>query len=528
MNNNRNKMTEADVAEQHQNKQRQIIMKLRSSMVTECMAFLPIDNMHIDDGRNLMTTLYKCGLLSDYLTNLVHGEDREVKFADYFDFEDESDIKTDPKTYRIIGLSLHRQNQKDDVHYFNSIPFNVPPIIEKIQSLERITLYSCHLLTKELGYLPLLKQIDFFLCEKNLLENIPEGLDLPSIKNVLIHEPRYDSTFSTFMNKLPNTLEELIFRKTTKEQSNEILHVLQSDNDLRFRKSLKTIIMVDCKLKNDGIDLELPSLLDDIRDRFPNLCRMDINPSIMKSITGEIFDILICSQYLLPEDIVSLLQVDKISDSNKQLRQRYCRIHGTKLDLTYEDYCLDHHHHHHHHHHHDNHDDDDDDDIETTICANNDVRFLIWFLEQHAFISATPSLENDNGGDSNSDDDDDDGYGNNNDNDSVNNEPPSLCPDCLDCRMARFNSEKKCPCCNKFLFHTLIDNKCEGELQQIVCEECSVNDCNAEDCHIKTHCANCFEGYYCDVCCNGFHEKCEGPSCKCGVCDKAFCRECKR
>jgi hypothetical protein len=87
--------------------------------------------------------------------------------------------------------------------------------------------------------------------------------------------------------------------------------------------------MVVCKLNTN----------DDIRDRFPYLRRLDINPSIIKSITGEIFDSLICSQYLFPEDIVSLLQ---------------------------------------------------DDDVETTIRANNDVRFLICFLEQQAFISCAP------------------------------------------------------------------------------------------------------------------------------------------
>ncbi|OEU12694.1 hypothetical protein FRACYDRAFT_219453, partial [Fragilariopsis cylindrus CCMP1102] len=175
------------------------------------------------------------------------------------------------------------------------------------------------------------------------------------------------------------------------------------------------------------------------------------NNIIFNLITGEIFETLICSRFLLPEDIASLLQVDGIFNSYMQLRKSYCKIHGTKLDLTYED-DWDRNHHRHNRHCEDSHNN------ETMIRANdnnnNDVEFLIWSLKQQAFISAAPSPKYGNVSNVNVVDDD-------------NAEPQSLCPDCLDCRMARFNSEKKCPCCKEFIFHKSINTACGGKCQKI-------------------------------------------------------------
>lgn len=234
------------------------------------------------------------------------------------------------------------------------------------------------------------------------------------------------------------------------------------------------------------------------------------NNIMFNLITGEIFETLICSRFLLPEDIASLLQVDGIFNSYMQLRKSYCKIHGTKLDLTYED-DWDRNHHRHNRHCEDIHND------ETMIRANdinnNDVQFLIWSLKQQAFISAAPSLKYDNVGNVNVVDDD-------------NDEPQSLCPDCLDCRMARFNSEKKCPCCKEFIFHKNINIACGGKCQKIVCENCGSYSCEADQCgDKKLHCSTCFDGYWCECCDRELHEICE-PSSRCGECSQRFCCSC--
>jgi hypothetical protein len=198
-----------------------------------------------------------------------------------------------------------------------------------------------------------------------------------------------------------------------------------------------------------------------------------------------------------------------------QLRKSYCKIHGTKLDLTYED-CLDRNYHRNNRHSEDIHDD------ETMIRAddinNNDVQFLIWSLEQQAFISAAPSVKYGNGGNVNVDDDDDD--------DDDDDEPPSLCPDCLDCRMARFNSEKKCPCCKEFIFHKNVNTACWGKCQKIVCANCGSYSCEADHCHNKKlHCSTCFDGFWCESCDRELHEICD-PSSRCGECSQRFCFSC--
>ena len=67
----------------------------------------------------------------------------------------------------------------------------------------------------------------------------------------------------------------------TREDSDEILHVLQND-DLCFRHSLTTIRMRDCKLNED----DLKQLIFEIRERFPNLHTLDISENKIKSLCG--------------------------------------------------------------------------------------------------------------------------------------------------------------------------------------------------------------------------------------------------
>ena len=76
----------------------------------------------------------------------------------FFNFYDKDIIKIDPKTGRITSLFLLRRD--------------VPSIIDQFQSLERLDLANCGLLTMELGNLPLLNTIAFHQCATDMLSLI--------------------------------------------------------------------------------------------------------------------------------------------------------------------------------------------------------------------------------------------------------------------------------------------------------------------------------------------------------------------
>ncbi|OEU11711.1 hypothetical protein FRACYDRAFT_244834 [Fragilariopsis cylindrus CCMP1102] len=229
--------------------------------------------MNIKEGYNLMNTLYKVGILSKYLVDLVDNNYGEyVKFKGYFDFNREEYIEIDSKTGRITFLFLYQAYDA----------FDVPSIIDQFQSLESICLQNCQLLTMELGNLPVLKTITFNLCTSNMFENVPEGLQLSSIKKVVIQEEsEFNSNLSSFLKIFSNTLEELVFRYMTREDTDEILYVLQND-DLCFRHSLTTIKVIDCELNED----DLKRLVFEIRERFPNLHTLDISCNNIESLCG--------------------------------------------------------------------------------------------------------------------------------------------------------------------------------------------------------------------------------------------------
>ena len=254
-------------------------------IVARCMHHVP-DNMNIKEAYILMNMLYKAGILSYYLADLDaaddtghilddDGYDVKVEFTNYCShFNDEQYTKIDPKTGRITFL----------LHDMSTVPISID--IDQFQSLESICLRYCRLLIMELGNLPVLKTIKFCHCKPSMFENVPEGLQLSSIKKVVIDSTTMygrglNSNLSSFLKIFSNTLEELVFRYMTREDTDEILHVLQND-DLCFRHSLTTIKVIDCELNED----DLKRLVFEIRERFPNLHTLDISCNNIESVCG--------------------------------------------------------------------------------------------------------------------------------------------------------------------------------------------------------------------------------------------------
>jgi hypothetical protein len=270
----------------------------RRRIVETCTPHVP-DNIIINhkEGCNLMNVLYQVGFLSDFVADLDHdngiiiNEDHEVvevKLENYFPLNREDYIMIDPKTGRITFLYLDmtyvisNNRVPSIIDPFRSV---VPSIIDQFQSLESLHLNNCGLLTMELGNLPLLETMHFFKCTSTMFENIPEGLQLSSIKEVRFNSDSNSFTFksnlSSFLKIFSNTLEVLEFYCMTREDLNEILHVLQND-DLCFRHSLTTIEMVGSKLNED----DLKRLLFEILGRFPNLHTLNISGNNIESLCG--------------------------------------------------------------------------------------------------------------------------------------------------------------------------------------------------------------------------------------------------
>jgi hypothetical protein len=248
-------------------------------MVAQHMPYVP-DYMHIKEGYYMMNMLYHMGRLDAYVKAMYDADDNgldedgeKVEFSDCFDFDNKGYIKIDPETGRITHLSLWSLNHGC---------FDLPPIIEYFQMLECIELFSDCNLGIELGNLPLLETIEFSCCTHGVFENIPDGLRLPSIKKVTIFESKFDPTnLLSFLKIFPNTLEELQFNLATREQSDEILRILEND-DLGFAQSLTTLDMRSCKLTED----DLKRLIFDIRPKYPNLRTIDVSYNSIRSLLG--------------------------------------------------------------------------------------------------------------------------------------------------------------------------------------------------------------------------------------------------
>ncbi|OEU19282.1 hypothetical protein FRACYDRAFT_216839, partial [Fragilariopsis cylindrus CCMP1102] len=133
-------------------------------------------------------------ILSDYNTAFDAADDTG-HFDYYFDFDDDNDIVIHSETGMITFLCLCRykiyddddDDDDDNDNIGRYMPINVPPIIDQFQTLESIDLRNCRLLPKELGNLPLLKTIILRSCPRSVFLNIPNGLQLASVKKLVAY-----------------------------------------------------------------------------------------------------------------------------------------------------------------------------------------------------------------------------------------------------------------------------------------------------------------------------------------------------
>ena len=249
-------------------------------IVAKCMSFVP-KNIDIKEGYSLMTILYKVGILDAYLA-AVEGRFWHGEFRHYFDFQDERTIKIQEGRIEFLCLLVRNWSSRSD----DELRFNLPPIIDELRNLTSIELRNCNLIPLEISNLLHLKTIHFRKCTQNMFENIPDGLQLPSITKLTISNMpvfRPASNLSSFIKIFSDNLEELCFENVTREQSDEILRLLQDNGDsINFRHSLKVLVMQNCKLK----ERDLERLLYEIQPLFPNLHTMDVWNNGIRSLRG--------------------------------------------------------------------------------------------------------------------------------------------------------------------------------------------------------------------------------------------------
>ena len=206
-------------------------------IVAKCMSFVP-QNMNIKEGYSLMTILYKVGILDAYLA-AVEGRFWHGEFRHYFDFQDERTIKIQEGRIEFLCLLVQNWSSRSDDE-----TFNLPPIIDRLRNLTSIELTNCNLIPLEMSNLLHLKTINFKECTQNMFENIPDGLQLPSITKLTISMSVFTSNLPSFIKIFSDNLEKLCFKNVTREQSDKILRLLQDNDDsINFRHSLKVLVM---------------------------------------------------------------------------------------------------------------------------------------------------------------------------------------------------------------------------------------------------------------------------------------------
>jgi len=253
-------------------------------IVAKCMHHVP-DNMNIKEGYNLLILLYKARILS---ATWYDEDENTIDFDKYFNLDSETGMITSLRLLRYNSYYYDDDNNDDnnddnDNNIGPYMPIDVPPMIDQFQGLESIDLRNCRVLPKELGNLPLLKTIELHFCPRSVYNNIPDGLQLASVKKVDIgfYCSKFDSSFSPILKIFSNALEELSFTNTTRKQSREILRALQNE-DLSFRQSITTIRMRNCRLNEDDLVL----LMFNSREHFTNLREIDVSNNDIKCLCG--------------------------------------------------------------------------------------------------------------------------------------------------------------------------------------------------------------------------------------------------
>jgi hypothetical protein len=221
-----------------------------------------------DNDGDLPNTIDYCSFTKDPKTGMIKFE--------FYDFG--CKVKIDPKTGRIKFLYLDFSRQGRIMDYF----CNLPPIVERFQMLESIDLHDCKLLPVKLGHLPRLQTIH--LC--NCILNIPEGLQLPTIKEVIIGESHFDSDqslnqfFRMFCN---NSLEKLSISMAYREELlGDILRALQNNDLTHGFRHLKSIQINWTDFNEDDLKI----MLFKVRPCFPKLRKIHIREGEINTLLG--------------------------------------------------------------------------------------------------------------------------------------------------------------------------------------------------------------------------------------------------
>ena len=336
-------------------------------------------------------------------------------------------------------------------------------------------------------------------------------------------DTRYDDTDDNGMGQQEG---QVMYEETTAALSDEIVREAT----------------VSLSIDNDNSSTVLPKA----NTIVPTANHININININIIMGNDIFDSVICSHFLESDDMIALLQVEDTCSSEStcrpQLRQRYCTIHGTKLDFTYEDGIERRRYHQkeqaqtqdrNRNRDNKNNNSNSNSNGNNTDNDNDDLQFFSWCLEQQAFISATKNNSNTNN-------DSEEGAGEDEGEEAT---LPSLLPDCLDCRMTRFHQKKKCAWCDEFEHRddmfTCAGKKCGGA--KTACVDCHEGSwsCNQKNCKEEEkdeinngtalyYCGDCFFdiGYYCQSCMTEYHTNCMS-SLACQECGEHVCKECR-
>ena len=248
------------------------------------MHLIPLD-VDYHDGCVVLTILYDIGWLRSYYRQRKEREQNpEQKFNfRLFDIEYQfqHNIKTDSFgriTYLRVPF-VDEERDDDELFYYD-----LPSSVSHLRKLKKIQISGCQQIPVEPGALPRLTKIKFFVCERNLFDNIPVGLQLPhNITCVRLESSQFPNSLIPFLNVfITNCLKKLCFNECVDpNESNTLISALQSCK-LKSYQSLMTLYFETAELDNNAFE----KLLCEVLLWFPNLQNLILKRCDINSLRG--------------------------------------------------------------------------------------------------------------------------------------------------------------------------------------------------------------------------------------------------
>ena len=187
-------------------------------------------------------------------------------------------LKIDPFTGRVTYLKLDRAGY----HLYRLLySFKVPPSIRLLKHLVGLSLVNCTGLSIELNHLPVLQEIKFTDCNRELFGTIPEGLHLPKVKKLEMVDFELGNHYQLFQS-FSGIIEEIYLSfndwsgdfDRNRVECQLFFDALKNNGRLSgLRQNLKKVTMACCGLNNT----DFRWYMVEFHRLYPNLLELNLS-----------------------------------------------------------------------------------------------------------------------------------------------------------------------------------------------------------------------------------------------------------